>query len=129
MTQNNGDNAELAQTEESARQTTLTINLLKKQPELGAVVDNYGRILGVLAWFTESNKRWAKIDNGTITAPADGRGEVTVKIQDRTTGLVRTYTMRDPVSAFYALGLSAGRCNGIDGWLALSLMPGSAGCD
>ena len=44
-------------------------------------------------------------------------------------GTVRKYAMPDTVTAFYSLGLSAYRCNGINGWLELSLMPGSAGCD
>lgn len=122
-------NGEFVQTDEAARNTAFTAELIRKEPTIGAVIGNLGKILGVLAWFDGDGTRWASIDDGKITAPASGRGDVTVRIQDQRTGLIRTITMPDIVTAFYSLGLSAERCNGINGWLALELMGGTAGCD
>jgi hypothetical protein len=95
------------------------------------VVNQYGDTIATLTWRDNRNgdgTEYARIDNGTITR-ADRTGPVTVQCQDTTTGRVTRYTMPDTVTAFYALGLSAHRCNGIDGWLALSLLPGTAGRD
>jgi hypothetical protein len=93
------------------------------------VVNQHGDTIAVLTWRDNGNgTEYARIDNGTIIR-GHTDGTVTVKIQDTATGDVARYTMPDTVTAFYALGLSAHRCNGIDGWLTLALMPGTAGRD
>lgn len=92
------------------------------------VVNQHGDTIATLTWRDNGNgTEYAHIDNGTISRGHDGT--VTVKCHDTTTGTVTPYTMPDTVTAFYALGLSAHRCNGIDGWLELALMPGTAGRD
>lgn len=91
------------------------------------VVNPYGVTIAVLHWRDNRDgaTTWAKIDNGTLIRRPDGT--VTVQLQDQTTGDVRSYEMPDTVTAFYALGLCAGRCNGINGWLAFSLGFGGGG--
>jgi hypothetical protein len=134
MTQNNGEHAdipELVQTPEAQRQTELTASIVKQRPTLGAVIDYYGRNLGVLAWFvnTPTGDMFANFDNGTLTTDPSGKGDVTVRIQNPDTGRVRTYTMPDVATAFSTLGLHAERCNGINAWREMELMPGTAGRD
>ncbi|MFD9964012.1 hypothetical protein [Amycolatopsis sp. NPDC058986] len=91
------------------------------------LTNNRGETIAVLVWKDNGNgTRYANIDDGTLIRNPDGT--VIAKCQDRA-GTVRRYTMPDAVTAFYCLGLSAHRCNGINGWLEFSLMPGSAGCD
>ena len=88
----------------------------------------YGETIAELDWMPNGDgTTWCKIDNGTIVRRADDT--VTVKIQDQATGAVSAYDMSDAVTAFYALGLSWERCNGIDGWLSLAVLPGTAGRD
>lgn len=91
------------------------------------LINKYGETIAELDWRDNGDgTTWCKIDNGTITRHADG---VTVKLQCQRTGVVVPIEMSDALTAFYALGLCASRCNGIDGWLELSLMPGTAGRD
>lgn len=106
---------QIRQTDEAARQTSITSERLKQAPTIGFVIDNGGRVLGVLAWFRHGDTMWTKVDDGIIVASASGLGDVIVKKQDGS-GRVHTYLMADPATAFYVLGLSARRCNGIDGW-------------
>ncbi len=91
------------------------------------IVNQYGDTIAELHWRDNGDgTTYAPIDNGTIIRHRDGT--VTAKCQDAT-GTVRRYPMPDAVTAFYALGLSAHRCNGINGWKELANMPGFAGCD
>jgi len=136
MTQNNREHAntnipELTQTPEAQRQTTLAASIFKQDPILGAVIDYYGRCLGVIAWFVSATTgdMFANIDNGTIVTNPNGQGEATVRIQDRDTGLIRIYGFQDVVTAFSALGLRTEYCNGINGWLEMSSLLGSASTD
>jgi hypothetical protein len=92
-----------------------------------SIVNQHGDTIAVLQWRDNGDGTdYAPIDDGTIIRHRDGT--VTVKCQDRA-GTVRRYPMPDTVTAFYALGLSAHRCNGINGWKELENMPGLAGCD
>lgn len=136
MTQNNGEHAdtnipELTQTPEAQRQTALTASIVKQDPILGAVIDYYGRCIGVLAWFvnTPSENMFANFDNGTVITSPDGKGEATIRIQDQNTGRVRTYTFPDVATAFWILGLRTERCNGVNAWLEMGTLPGTAGSD
>jgi hypothetical protein len=133
MTENTGNTGntefELTQPAAAAAVTKMLAELLGKEPELGAIIDNLGNVLAVLAWFTNGDHCWANIDNGKMTAPANGRGEITVELQCQTTGTVKKYQMADPISAFYDLGLTAQRCNGINDWFGGVNLPGSAGRD
>jgi hypothetical protein len=93
------------------------------------VVNQHGDTIAMLTWHDNGNgTEYANIDNGTITRRHPG-DPVTVQCQDTTTGRTTRYTMPDTVTAFYALGLCAHRCTGIDGWLELALTPGTAGHD
>lgn len=92
------------------------------------LINGHGETIAELDWRSNGDgTTWCKIDNGTITRRTDGA--VTVKVQDQDTGVITPYDMPDAVTAFYALGLCASRCNGIDGWSTMSLMPGTAGRD
>ncbi|QWF81027.1 hypothetical protein [Amycolatopsis sp. CA-230715] len=92
------------------------------------IVNQYGDTIAVLHWQDNlDGTDYAPIDDATIVRRRDGT--VTVECQDTTTGKVRRYSMPDTVSAFYALGLSAHRCNGTCAWNELANMPGLAGCD
>lgn len=93
------------------------------------VVNQHGDTVATLTWRDNGNgTEYAHVDNGTITRGRPG-DPVTVQLQDITTGRVTRYTMPDVVTAFYALGLCAHRCNGINGWLEMAMMPGTAGRD
>lgn len=92
------------------------------------LINTYGETIAELDWRDNGDgTEWCKIDNGTITRRPDAT--VTVKVQDQKTGDVKPYAMPDAATAFYALGLCASRCNGIDGWARMALMPGTAGRD
>lgn len=93
-----------------------------------AVINGLGETIAVLDWRDDvDGTRWAKVDDGTITALVNG--EVLVKVQNPNTGKIRRFQMASVVDAFYSLGLSVERCNGIDGWLEMALAPGTAGRD
>lgn len=90
----------------------------------------FGEPVATLNWLPNSNgagNEYARIDDGTIERRPDGT--VRVRCQNPTTGKISTYEMTDVPTAFYALGLSAHRCNGVDGWAELANMPGAAGRD
>uniref|UniRef100_UPI003F49B39B hypothetical protein n=1 Tax=Amycolatopsis sp. CA-096443 TaxID=3239919 RepID=UPI003F49B39B len=95
------------------------------------LVNDLGETIAILDWKDNGGGRepseYAKIDDGKLVRRVDG--SVLVTLQDRKTGRKTRYEMTDAVIAFYALGLSAHRCNGIDGWLEMTLMPGTAGRD
>lgn len=91
------------------------------------VINQHGETIALLSWRDNGNgTEYARIDNGTLTRSDDGT--VTASCQDDA-GTVRRHDMPDVVTAFYALGLSAHRCNGIDGWRELANQPGLAGRD
>jgi len=91
------------------------------------LINDAGETIAALDWRDNGDgTHWCKIDNGTITRHPDG---VTVRLQCQRTGVVVPLELRDTITAFYALGLCASRCNGIDGWLELAVMPGTAGRD
>lgn len=120
MAQNNGESAdipELVQTTEAQFQTELTASTIRQRPTLGAVIDYYGRTLGILAWFVNpaTGDMFANVDDGTITTDPSGRGDATVRVQDPTTGDIRTYTMPDVATAFFTLKLRTQHCNGLNG--------------
>lgn len=126
MTQNNGEHAtneipELVQTPEAQRQTEIIAEYTGQHPTLGAVIGYYDNIMGILAWFknTATGTIFANIDGGTITTDPEGKGEVTVRIQNQKTGDVSTYYMSDVATAFYTLGLRASKCDGINAWLGM----------
>lgn len=136
MTQNNGEHAEieipeLVQTPEAQRQTALIASIVKQEPTIGAVIDYYGRCIGVLAWFVNppAGQMFANFDNGTVITSSDGKGDATIRIQNPETGYVHTCTFPDVATAFWTLGLHTERCNGINAWLEMGSLPGAAGCD
>lgn len=91
------------------------------------LVNQHGDTIAVLHWRDNGDGTdYAPIDDGTIVRHRDGT--VTVRCQDPS-GTVQRYPMPDTVTAFYALGLSAHRCNGINLWNELANMPGLAGRD
>lgn len=91
------------------------------------VVNQHGETIAVLDWRdNRDSTEDAQIDDGEIIRHRDGT--VIVKCQDPA-GTVRRYPMPDTATAFYALGLSAHRCNGIDLWKEFDNLPGMAGCD
>ncbi|GAA1020458.1 MULTISPECIES: hypothetical protein [Amycolatopsis] len=93
------------------------------------VVNHHGETIAVLHWHDNlDGTEYAQIDDGRIIRHRHRDGTVTAKCQDHA-GTVRRYPMPDTATAFYALGLSAHRCNGIDGWRELGTLPGIAGCD
>lgn len=93
-----------------------------------SLVNGHGESIAVLDWRANGNStEFACIDDGTIARRPDGT--VRVRMQDGSTGHVTVHEMPDPVTAFYALGLSVERRNGIDGWLYMTLAPGLAGRD
>lgn len=137
MTQNTGEHANtndipgLTQTPEAQRQTARIASIINQKPTLGAVIDYYGRCMGVLAWFVNNptGDMFAHIDNGTITTDPSAKGKAIIRIQDQNTGRIHTYTFPDIATAFWTLRLRTERCNGIDGWRELAAMPGIAGRD
>jgi hypothetical protein len=104
--------------------------VVRYDPGYGDTSDRY---LATLTWRdngTDDDTEYALIDNGTITRTYGDVSWLTIRLQDRRTGEVRAVTLkRRLIDAFMRLGLSATRCNGIDGWLTMTLMPGSAGRD
>ncbi len=92
------------------------------------LTDRTGTVLAELHWADNGDSaEWCKIDDGTIVRHPDKH--VTVRCQNPTTGRIRTYQMPNLVAAWFVLGLSAHRRNGIDGWAELAAMPGTAGRD
>lgn len=91
------------------------------------VVNQHGETIAVLHWKDDRDSTvYARTDDGTIIRYRDGT--VTAKCQDPA-GTVRSYPMPDTATAFYALGLSAHRCNGINLWKGLGTLHGISGCD
>jgi hypothetical protein len=86
------------------------------------VINSNGETIATLTW----NGATAKVDRGTIARKGV---DVIVRLQNADTGRVRTYRFGDVAAAFYGLGLSVERCDGIDGWGEMAAMPGSAGRD
>jgi len=134
MTQNTNttvlDIPELTQTTEAQLQTALTASIVEQEPILGAVIDYYGRCVGVLAWFVNTTgSMFANVDNGTIFTSPDGKGDATIRIQNRNTGRVSTHTFPDVATGFCTLGLHTERCNGVNAWLEMGTLPGTAGSD
>lgn len=91
------------------------------------VVNKHGETIAVLHWQNNGDgTEYARIDNATLVRRSDGT--VTARCQDHA-GTVRAYQIPDVASAFYTLGLSAHRRNGINLWRALDNLPGLAGRD
>lgn len=90
--------------------------------------DSGNQVIATLTWNDNGDAtRWAKVDDGIITEFGDHT--VRVRLQNQITGRIREYHFADLVIAWWSLGLSAHTCNGIDGWLVMALMPGTAGRD
>lgn len=91
------------------------------------VVNQHGQTIAILQWRDNGDgTKYARIDDGTLTRRSDGT--VTARCQDDA-GTVRDYEMPDVATAFYTLGLSTHRRNGINLWRELDNLPGLAGRD
>src|SRR5512136_2073438 len=104
----------------------------KSYPYSEPVVNIYNETIATLTWrYNSTDTEWAKINNGTIVRRKDGTGPLKISLQNQTTGKIRTFDVHSTVvEAFYSRGLCAGdNPNGINGWLEMELMPGSAGRD
>lgn len=91
------------------------------------VINDIGNTIAVLTWRDNGDgTEYARLDDADIIREVSGHATVTC--QDKH-GKTRKYRMPDVATAFYCLGLSAHKCNGVDGWREFSLMPGWAGSD
>lgn len=107
----------LRQNPKAALLTMLFAEISGQTPELGAVLDNDGNLLAVLAWWWDTpNGHKTFLDDAIITVPPDATTcEVTVELQRPKGSVTRTYHFPDAATAITTLGLTTRRCDGIEG--------------